>query len=104
MTHLHDVIVEQQPEAVALHNGDVMSSVWAAENTETNSECSRDPGKTLSEPSAVTEPGAERQTMILSRPEPRLVPAGADEFWRQETDKLKQESVSKYQTARGLFL
>ena len=29
-THLHNVVVKQQPEAVALHDGDVVASVWAA--------------------------------------------------------------------------
>lgn len=32
-THLDDVVVEQQPEAVTLHDGDVMSSVRTAEDT-----------------------------------------------------------------------
>ena len=30
VTHLHNVVVKQQPEAVALHDGDVVASVWAA--------------------------------------------------------------------------
>lgn len=29
LTHLHNVIIKQQPEAVALHNGDVVPTVWA---------------------------------------------------------------------------
>lgn len=29
LTHLYNVIIKQQPEAVALHDGDVMSTVWA---------------------------------------------------------------------------
>jgi len=33
-THLHDVVVEQQPEAVALHDGDVMASVGSAGDAE----------------------------------------------------------------------
>lgn len=33
MTHLYDVVVEQQPEAVTLHYGDVMSSVRTTEDT-----------------------------------------------------------------------
>lgn len=37
MTHLHNVVIEQQPEAMALHYGDVMSSVWTTEDTQTNS-------------------------------------------------------------------
>lgn len=35
-THLHNVVIEQQPEAMTLHYGDVMSSVWTAEDTQTN--------------------------------------------------------------------
>lgn len=38
VTHLHDVIIKQQPEAVALHYGDVMTSIWATEETETDSD------------------------------------------------------------------
>lgn len=38
VTHLHNVIVKQQPEAVTLHYGDVMTSIWATEETQTNSE------------------------------------------------------------------
>lgn len=29
-SHLYDVVVKQQPEAVALDDGDVVSAVWAA--------------------------------------------------------------------------
>ena len=29
-SHLYDVVVEQQPEAVALHDRDVVSAVWTA--------------------------------------------------------------------------
>lgn len=29
LTHLYNVIIKQQPEAVALHDGDVMPMVWA---------------------------------------------------------------------------
>lgn len=28
-THLYNVIIKEQPEAVALHDGDVMPTVWA---------------------------------------------------------------------------
>lgn len=38
VTHLHDVIIKQQPEAMALHYGDVMTSIWATEETETDSD------------------------------------------------------------------
>lgn len=38
VTHLHNVIIEQQPEAVTLHYGDVMTSVWAAEETHTHTD------------------------------------------------------------------
>lgn len=29
-SHLYDVVVKQQPEAVALDDGDVVSAVWSA--------------------------------------------------------------------------
>ena len=38
VTHLHNVIIKQQPEAMALHYGDVMTSIWATEETETDSD------------------------------------------------------------------
>lgn len=38
VTHLHYIIIKQQPEAMTLHDGDVMSSVRTTENTETNSD------------------------------------------------------------------
>ena len=36
--HLHNVVVEQQPEAMTLHYGDVMSSVWTTGDTQTNTD------------------------------------------------------------------
>lgn len=36
-THLHDVVIKQQPEAVTLHDGDVMTPIGATEGT--NSDC-----------------------------------------------------------------
>lgn len=38
VTYLHNVIIKQQPEAVTLHYGDVMTSVWTTEHTQTSSE------------------------------------------------------------------
>lgn len=35
VTHLHNVIIKQQPEAMTLHDGDVMTSIWPTEETQT---------------------------------------------------------------------
>lgn len=36
-THLHDIIIKQQPEAVTLHYGDVVSSVGSTEEERSGS-------------------------------------------------------------------
>lgn len=36
VTHLDNVIIKQQPEAVTLHYGDVMPPIWPTEKTNRN--------------------------------------------------------------------
>lgn len=33
LTYLYNVIIKQQPEVVAFHNGNVVSPVWTTEKT-----------------------------------------------------------------------
>lgn len=33
-TYLYDVIIEEQPKTVALHNGDIMSTIWTTATKE----------------------------------------------------------------------
>lgn len=37
LAYLYNVVIKQQPEVVTLHNGNVVSSVWATENKTTQS-------------------------------------------------------------------